>query len=256
MKLNQILAAALVAVSAVPATAAILPGGTGNGELFLVVWDEGDKVSYVKDLGVTLDAFNGNADLSYALSDANFAGFLGVANTTATDIKFAVIGSDSIGQKRLFTTVDSVVTPYNNGNLTSGTGYLNAFTNNQVTVSAHTTHAGPGSVNGTSYDVAPNEAYFGTQAGSTFLNSIVSGNWTNSVLVGTAAVFRSFSTVGTAGGTQTLKTDFAGLWNVTQNNGAWTAAYSVAAVPEADGIAMALAGFGALGFLSLRRRQD
>ena len=32
--------------SAVPATAAILPGGTGNGELFLVVWDEGDKVSY------------------------------------------------------------------------------------------------------------------------------------------------------------------------------------------------------------------
>ena len=254
MKLNQILAAALVAVSAVPATAAILPGGTGNGELFLVVWDEGDKVSYVKDFGVTLDAFNGNADLNYALNDANFAGFLAVANTTATDIKFAVIGSDSAGTKRIFTTVDSAVTPYNNGRLTSGTGYLNAFTQNQVTVSANTTHAGPGSVNGTSYDVAPNNAYFGTQFGSTFLNS-AEGTWTNSVLVGTAAVFRSFSSVGTAGGTQTLKSDFAGVWNVTQNNGAWTAAYSVAAVPEADGIAMALAGFGALGFLSLRRRQ-
>lgn len=254
MKLNQILAAALVAVSAAPAMASIALGNTGNGELFLVVWDEGDKVSYIKDLGVTLDAFNGNADLSYALSDANFAGFLGVANTTATDIKFAVIGSDSIGTKRLFTTVDSAVTSYNNGNLTSGTGYLNTFANNQVTVSANTTHAGPAAINGTSYDVAPNGAYFGTQFGSTFLNS-AQGGWTNSVLVGTAAVFRSFSTVGTAGGNPTLKTDFAGLWNVTQSNGAWTAAYSVAAVPEADGIVMALAGFGALGFLSLRRRQ-
>ena len=254
LKLNQILVAALVAAAAVPAMASIKLGNTGDGELFLVVWDEGDKVSYVKDLGVTLDAFNGNAGLNYALSDANFAGFLGVANTTATDIKFAVIGSDSAGTKRIFTTVDSVDTPYNNGNLTSGTGYLNTFANNQVTVSANTTHAGPASVNGTSYDVAPNGAYFGTQSGSTFLNSI-QGTWTNSVLVGTAAVFRSFSTFGgTAGGNPTLKTDFAGVWNVTQNNGAWTAAYSVAAVPEADGIVMALAGFGAVGFLSLRRR--
>lgn len=257
LKLNQILVAALVAAAAVPAMASIKLGNTGDGELFLVVWDEGDKVSYVKDLGVTLNAFNGSAGLSYALSDANFAGFLGVANTTPTDIKFAVIGSDSVGQKRIFTTVDSVDTPYNNGNLTSGTGYLNAFANNQVTVSAHTTHAGPASVNGTSYDVAPNFAYFGTQNGSTFLNSI-QGTWTNSVLVGTAAVFRSFASFGsgTGGGDPTIKTDFAGVWNVTQSNGAWTAAYSVAAVPEADGLVMALAGFGAVGFLSLRRRQD
>lgn len=254
MRLNQILAAALVAASAAPAMASIALGNTGNGELFLVVWDEGDKVSYVKDLGVTLDAFNGNAGLSYALNDVNFAGFLGAANATATDIKFAVIGSDSIGTKRLFTTVDSAVTSYSNANLTSGTGYLNTFANNQVTVSANTTHAGPASVNGTSYDVNPNGAYFGTQFGSTFLNS-AQGGWTNSVLVGTAAVFRNFSSVGSSGGTQTLKTDFAGVWNVTQSNGAWTAAYSVAAVPEAEGIVMALAGFGALGLLSLRRRQ-
>ena len=255
MKLNRILAAALVAASAAPAMANIAPPLSGNGELFLVVWDEGDKVSYIKDLGVTLDAFDGNAGLSYALSDANFAGFLGVANTTATDIKFAVMGGDSAGIKRIFTTVDSAVTSYNNGNLTSGTGYLNTFSNNQVTVSANTTHAGSVAVNGTSYDVSPNLAYFGAQSGSTFQNT-AQGGWTNSVLVGTAAVFRSFSTFGgTAGGNPTLKTDFAGVWNVTQSNGAWTAAYSVAAVPEAEGIVMALAGFGALGLLSLRRRQ-
>ena len=254
MKLNQILAAALVAASAVPAVASIALPNTGNGELFLVLWDEGDKVSYVKDLGIFQNDFNPTANLSFGLSDANFAGFLGVANTTATDIKFAVIGGDSAGVRRLFSTIDSAVTPFNNIQLTNTTSYLNTFANNQVTVSANTTHAGPAAVNGTSFDVAPNFAYFNAQSGPTFLNNF-QGGYTNSVLVGTAAVFRSFSSNGTAGGNQTVQSDFAGVWNVTQNNGAWTAAYSVAAVPEADGIVMALAGFGALGFLSLRRRQ-
>ena len=256
LKLNQILVAALVAASAVPAMASIALPNTGNGELFLVVWDEGDKVSYVKDLGIFQDNFNGNANLSYSLSDANFAGFLGVANTTATDIKFAVMAGDSaagLGVRRLFSTVDSVVTPFNNTQLTNSTSFLNTFGNNQVTVSANTTHAGPASVNGTSYDVSPNTAYFNAQNGPTFQNNF-QGGFTNSVLVGTAAVFRSFSGIGTAGGVQTVKSDFAGVWNVTQNSGAWTAAYSVAAVPEAEGIVMALAGFGAVGFLSLRRR--
>jgi MYXO-CTERM domain-containing protein len=43
---------------------------------------------------------------------------------------------------------------------------------------------------------------------------------------------------------------------VTNTGGAFTANYTVAAVPEADGIAMALAGLGALGFVALRRRQS
>ena len=254
LKLNQILAAALVAAASVPAMASIATPSTGNGELFLVVWDQVDKVSYVKDLGIFMDSFNGNANLSYSLNDANFTGFLGTANTTVSDIKFSVMAGDSAGVKRLFSTVDSVVTPYNNGNLTSGSGFLNNFTNNQVTVSLHTTHAGPVSVNGTSYDTEGTFAYFLAQNGPTLQTSTL-GAWTNSNLVGTSSVFRSFSSVGTSGGNQTLQSDFAGLWNVTQSNGAWTATYSVAAVPEADGIAMALAGFGALGFLSLRRRQ-
>lgn len=254
MKLNQILAAALVAAASVPAMAAIAPPLDGNGELFLVVWDQVDKVSYVKDLGILMDSFNGNADLSFSLNDANFSGFLGVANATASAIKYSVMAGDSIGVKRLFSTVDSALTPYNNGNLTSGTGYLNTFTNNQVTVSLNTTHAGPRSVNGTSFDIEGNNAYFLAQNGPT-LQTSTQGLWTNSNLVGTSSVFRSFSSVGTSGGAQTLKSDFLGQWNVTQNNGAWTAAYSVAAIPEADGIVMALAGFGALGFLSLRRRQ-
>jgi len=255
MKLNRILAAALVAVAAAPAMASIGLPNTGNGELFLVVWDATDKVSYTKDLGILMDNFNGASSLNFDLNDANWTGFLGVANTTASDMKFAVLAADSIGTKRLFATVDSAVTLYNNGNLTSGTGYLNTYANNQVTVSGHTTHAGPVSVNGTSYDSEGNAAYFLHQNGPTLNNSIVAG-WTNSNLVGTSSVFRSFTSVGTSGGTQTLKSDFAGLWSVNQVNGNYVASYTVAAVPEADGIAMMLGGLGALAFVVRRRRSS
>ncbi|MGK2899632.1 MAG: hypothetical protein ACSLE9_13255 [Burkholderiaceae bacterium] len=251
MKLNQILAAALVAAASVPAMASIGLPNTGNGELFLVVWDQADAVSYVKDLGIAMDSFDSNAALNFALDDANFLGFLGVANTTVSDLKFSVIAGDSVGTKRLFSTIDNATTLFNNGSMTSGTGYINTFANNQVTVSANTTHAGPAAVNGTSYDVAPNLAYFGAQNGAT-LQGNTSG-WTNANLVGTDAAFRSFSSVGTAGGTQTLQTTFAGVWSVSQTAGAYSATYNVAAVPEADGILMALAGFGAIAFVGRRR---
>ena len=255
LKLNQILAAALVAAASVPAMASIAKPSTGNGELFLVVWDQVDKVSYVKDLGIFMDSFNGNADLSYSLNDANFTGFLGMANTTVSDIKFSVMAGDSGGVKRLFSTVDSALTPYGNQNLTDGTAFLNNFTSFQVTESLHTTHAGGTAVNGTSYDTEGKNAYFLTGGYGPNLQTSTMGAWTNSNLVGTSSVFRSFSSVGLAGGNPTLQSDFLGQWNVTQNNGAWTAAYNVAAIPEPSSIAMMLAGLGVLGFVARRRRQ-
>ena len=114
MKLNQILTATLVAASSVPAVASIALPNTGNGELFLVMWDQVDTVSYTKDLGIRMDSFDPNAPLSFALNDDKFAGFLAVANTTASDIKFAVMAGDSVaglGPRRLFSTVDNAVTP-------------------------------------------------------------------------------------------------------------------------------------------------
>ncbi len=262
MKLKQIVAAALVAAASVPAMASIGAPLTGNGELFLVVWDQADAVSYTKDLGILMDDFlaNSTTDRSFALNDAFFTAFLGVAGTTPSDLKFAVIAGDSVGTRRIYTTIDQDVTAYNNGNITSGVAYLNNYTSNQVTTSANTNHAGAVSINGTSYDVAPNLAYFGAQFGSTFQGTSNTANggapWSNSVLVGTTAKFRSFSSQGTAGGTQTPQTTFDGLWSVTNVGGQYTASYSVAAVPEAEGIAMALAGFGALGFMARRRRAN
>ena len=252
MKLNRILAAALVAATTAPAMASIGLPNTGNGELFLVVWDAADQVSYTKDLGILMDSFNGSVSMaSIALNDANWAGFLGAANASVSDMKFAVIAGDSAGTKRLFSTIDAVTTPFSNGNLTSATGYIGTYANNQVTTSANTTHAGPVAVNGTSFDSVGNNAYFLAQNGPT-LQGTMSG-FTNGNLVGTSSVFRSFSSVGTSSGTQTLKSDFAGLWSLNQVNGEYVASYTVAAVPEAEGYAMMLGGLGALAFVVRRR---
>jgi len=249
MKLTQILAATLVAAASVPAVASIALPNTGNGELFLVMWDQVDTVSYTKDLGIRMDSFDKNAPLSFALNDDKFAGFLAVANTTASDIKFAVMAGDSTGTRRIFSTVDNAATPLNNQQLTNSTGWMNTYANNQVTVSANTTHAGGIDVNGTSFDVAPNQAYFGAQNGATFQNN--ASGWTNSSLVGSQAMFRSFTSDGTAGGRQTLRSDLA-FMRVSESPNGYT--LSVSAVPEPGSIAMMLAGLGAVGWIARRRR--
>lgn len=257
MKLKQIAAAAFIAAASLPAMASIALPQTGNGELVLVVWDGTDQVSYTRDLGIFMDDFNGNADLSFSLTDANFLGFLGIADNTTPDfgdLRFAVFAGDLLGVKRLFSTVDQALTPYNNGNMNSGTAFLNTYENNQVTLSLNTTHAGPAAINGTSYDTAPNGAYFLTSNGPTFQGTSSLGGWTNSNLINTDAIFRSFSSVGVSGGTQTARSDFAGLWSVNNAGGNWVATYTVAAIPEAGGLGMLLAGFGALGLVARRRR--
>lgn len=50
-------------VLAAPAFAAIAPGSSGNGELFLVVQDAAAKVSFAFDTGITMDDFIANAPL-------------------------------------------------------------------------------------------------------------------------------------------------------------------------------------------------
>lgn len=261
MKLNRILAAALVAAAAGPAMASIASptnGANGNGEMFLVVWDGTDQVSYTKDLGIFMDAFDPNAGLTFALDDTFFAGFLGVADnsgaTDFSDLKFAVIAGDGVGQKRLFSTIDTAITPYSNSNLTSGTGYLDTYQGAQDTASANTSHPGGIAVNGASFDISPNQAYFLTQDGPSFQNSILGGAWTNSNFINTESVFRSFTQGPGLGGGQTTRVDFAGLWNVSNQGGVWQASYTVTPIPEADGVAMMLAGIGALGFVARRRR--
>jgi PEP-CTERM motif len=107
-------AVALAAAASFPAVAAIAPGTTGNGELFLVAHDETAKVSFAYDLGLFMDAFfvEGQADgftQSWAVgTDANWTSFK--SQVTLANVRWAVAAIDSTGSnvagaQRLFTTV-------------------------------------------------------------------------------------------------------------------------------------------------------
>jgi hypothetical protein len=252
MKLNKILAAALVAASSASSMAAIISNTPGNGELFLVMWDAVDKVSYTKDLGIQIDSFDPAGGLSFALNDTFFTSFLNIANTTTSDIKFAVIGGDNLtaGGKRVFTTVDNAVTPLTGSLNTSANNFLSTFISNTNLPSANGNHST--TLNGSSFAQEGVNTYALPNVPS--LQNAATG-WTTGNVVGTDAAFRRFLSLNTSG-TQATQTTFEGLWSVTNTGGAFTANYTVAAVPEADGIAMALAGLGALGFVALRRRQS
>src|SRR5688500_5893889 len=104
MKSNIVAAAAaLLAAGFVPAAlAAISPGTSGNGELFLVVQNDANKVSFTYDLGIDMNTFIANAEApGYAQSfavgaDPNWAGFVQAASALA-DSRWAVVAIDSTG---------------------------------------------------------------------------------------------------------------------------------------------------------------
>lgn len=256
MKLNKILVAALIAASSASSMAAITSGlNTGNGELMLVLWNPTDKVSYVKDLGILMDSFNGTVDSAvYSLNDSFFASFLAVA-TTAADTRFAVVASEGLSPRRVFTTIDTSATtstPMNGSGNVVANNWLDGFiAANNVNTYARGDHGTNPSGNGSSWAQLENGNAYAVTNIARMQNA--SQAWTNSNFVGTDAVFRSLTNTSNAGGNQAIQSTFEGVWKVQNNAGVYSAVY---AVPEADGIAMALAGLGALGFVALRRRQN
>ena len=132
MKIGQIILAAS-AVLAAPAYAAIASGTSGNGELFLAVFD--DKVSYTLDLGARQNAFFVDAqnDLGYTKS-WNLSGDIWDAfrrQAVVKSLQWSVVASETTGGTttggpRLFTTVKSgsedLVGNMTNQGLSSGIG--------------------------------------------------------------------------------------------------------------------------------------
>ena len=109
---------ALAAVLALPALAAINPGAADSGELFFVVQDSATKVSFTKDLGLSLNDFliNGQAEtgLSFTVdiaNDSNWASFL-TASSAPASRSWTVLAMRNTGlsSNRLLTTVRAGVT--------------------------------------------------------------------------------------------------------------------------------------------------
>ena len=76
MKLKQIAAVVALAAASVPSFASIATPSTGNGELFVAIYDAADQASYTLDLGLFVNDFNGNSTYSYTLNSANWNAFV------------------------------------------------------------------------------------------------------------------------------------------------------------------------------------
>jgi hypothetical protein len=188
--------AALIACSG--ACAAIAPGTSGNGELFLNVVDDVTKISYTKDLGVFMDDFfvlaqqDRGVQLFWAIESANWTSFQSLA--VLDNLRWSVVAIDSTGNnnpgnQRLFSTIrqgnEANVTNGTNLNFSNGIGATQAgnFFN---AINDDGTHGPPSdyAVNGDSYayETDDGRAYYGESGGLTpTYNGTATFNATNVV---------------------------------------------------------------------------
>lgn len=269
MKLKTLVAAMAIVVGA-PAFAAIAPGTTGNGELFMVVQDSVAKLSFTLDLGITMDSFIANAEAltgynkSFSLAaDANWAAFKGAADEA--NAVWAILAVDSTGNlqsnsQRLISTVrdgqSASINNWTNNNFTNNLGTSqggNFFTG----VNSTGTHAPANdySVNGSSvnYETDSGRAYFGESGGLT--PTFNGGGFNNTNLVGTDSQMFYVTRSGTNNATsaKVLKDPFGNVSSATMASFDGNS-LMITTVPEPTTYALMLAGLAAVGLVARRRR--
>jgi hypothetical protein len=252
MKLKYIAAAVAMMASAASQAAITLPSNTNTGELMLVVWDANQ--SYTKDLGVTYAQFLAGAGTSNTfgatLSGANWTSFLGaVGAANEAALQYAVLTGrtnssppnnagvlSTINAESASTLVDNIAGgTFDNSNPQGASDQVTFFT---VAVNATGTHGS--TANGDSFNPKGTNAYFGGLSMQDFNGSF----YGNSSLVGTDMGMIQAVRTQTSTGVPVV-TNFAGVVGFNNVAGTYTLSYVTA---------LALAGFGALGFVGARRR--
>ena len=277
MKLKYIVAALGLVASASSFAEIIAPSVAGGGELFLVVYQEGTanggaEQSYALDLGITTSQFFSSKSsvpqtwATLTSSDSVWTNFL--ATSYVPSLQYAVIGAQSTSSSAaqatstaLFSTVkagdEALVTGVTtNAQLSTFIGGTIGGYIANVNASPTGNHTGLGSVaNGESVDAKGTAAYFQTQNMATFNGGTV--KFANNNAVGTSAEFTSLYRLGAA--TAKAPESIApGLVSFAKTGNDYVLSYNsanVSPVPEASGFAMALAGFGLMGFVAVRRKQ-
>ena len=208
MKLKSLALAAVAATTlvAAPAMAALSGGNTqsgatnanlsysGNGELFLAVFDDAAQVSYVLDMGIKMNDWLAQSQtftLSLNVNDANWGSFLGMVDANA--LRWSVQAYDLSGTTwRLLSTVQNgdegkmeseLIDPWK-----TGMGPANNFFS---ALNRTGTHANPVNINapqfaqnGSSVNAAtdPGITYFGELGGvGPNLNGFISLDLANTV---------------------------------------------------------------------------
>lgn len=287
-KIKSLAVAVTLAVAAGSVHAKIATGQSGNGELFLSVWDQVGAKSYVRDLGITMNDFGTlNAPTQTAAAPGSFVNYVdsnaGSSKSWATDTTWATftagktaaeinsfvwdvyamdgVGTTAAHTKRYLTTTNADVlafattplTQQSNGQLDSFSitnGYLNAINSDP---DGQSVSLGDDTANGSGIFLSGSFAYMGDAAKA--------ASW------GGKAAFSTAANVGTSldfyygtrsGGTSTQEALFYKYGNASgdatfllANDG--SLAYQVAAVPEAETWAMFGAGLLMVGAIARRR---
>lgn len=257
MKLKHIAAAVLAVAAASPAMALINTTGTGDSELFLVVYGNGlagaPNASYTLDLGISEKAFLSSQSLNATLGGSSWGSFASTIDLTTA--KWAVMGGDNTGvgaaARNLLTTVqagnESAASTLLTENLTSTNTNIDAILGEVNQTGTHVTLA-----NGDSFNTIGGLGYFMTNNGNTVNNQLP---FDNSNLIGTASVFTNL--IRTANGSAVTEQVQAGTLKFGKVGDIYALSYdTVPAVPEPGGIALAMTALGMLGFVGRRRKQD
>lgn len=256
MKLKLIAAAVLFAVAG-QASASIQNGNSGNGELFLSVYDTSTLTSYTRDLGITITDFIGMGNTTNQFFAANSmltSNFnLGSSNVRWNVAALDITGSGLGGMRFLSTTNASLTTVKTTTNSAATGGMKNV--DNYVNA-----------VNGSiETNTAVNSSYVNTSAnGLAYFDAGFRKDWLgnakfdSTALVGQSLGFFYITPSNLAGLSRVAATQFAG----TAGNAAWTLGangdldYKVAA-PAAVPVPAAawLLGSGLLGLVGVARRK-
>jgi hypothetical protein len=263
MKLKFI-AAALGLVASASSFAAIDTGNTlvTGGELFLVVYEQGvagkPDQSFTFDLGLSAQAFRAASGTSQTWAtltstDAVWANFL--ATSDLASLQYSVIGVDGNKPTNILSTVtvgqeNTIAGNISYSNVTTAIGVVNNYLLNVNTTGTHFTQA-----NGESVNLVGSGAYFMDTTNA--LNNFNFVGWGNNNAVGTTSEFTQVTRAATGGlSLKAIETVQQGTVSFANTANGYVLSYNVAAVPEPEGLTLALAGFGIMGFLGARRRKQ
>jgi PEP-CTERM motif len=259
LKLKYLAAAAAMAVASSAFAQAKGPAD-GGGEMFLNIWQVAGanggttSSSYTLDLQVTWSDFvanqNVNLFINKIVSDQYFTQMLTAASASLGALQFSVFGGD----QQVDTPVNNLIStfagatakPENGGVLGTALDQIQNYTGALNATGSFVNQTGGGA----SYNTA-GATYYGSGAG---LNTLAGASSPNSGFVGSNLIVAQFTQNGFDPNTVPNKTIFPGTFYFGQQGGNYVLQYQVAAVPEPTGIALALAGFGVVGFVGRRRK--